>query len=159
MCSAALARTGSDPGHADAEIGNMASEIAVAPGALMQTNAASDFRPTLPVFATRQSLREQIADALRAALVSGQMRPGLVYSVPVLAERFGISPTPVREAMLDLAKESLVEPVRNKGFRVTELTDKGPRASCAAIWPTFAGSGPTGRRIEPAVRTTFSSRR
>ena len=77
----------------------------------------------LPSFAERQSLREQIADALRAALVAGQMVPGVVYSVPTIAERFGVSATPVREAMLDLAKEGLVQSVRNKGFRVTELAD------------------------------------
>ncbi|GIH72561.1 GntR family transcriptional regulator [Sphaerimonospora thailandensis] len=35
-----------------------------------------------------------------------------------------MSPTPVREAMLDLAKEGLVETVRNKGFRVKELSDR-----------------------------------
>jgi DNA-binding GntR family transcriptional regulator len=72
----------------------------------------------------RQSLREQVANVLRAAVVAGQMRPGVVYSVPALAERFGVSATPVREAMLDLAKEGLVDPVRNKGFRVTELSDE-----------------------------------
>jgi DNA-binding GntR family transcriptional regulator len=77
----------------------------------------------LPRFVERQSLREQIADALRAALVAGQMIPGVVYSVPTIAERFGVSATPVREAMLDLAKEGLVQPLRNKGFRVTELAD------------------------------------
>jgi DNA-binding GntR family transcriptional regulator len=78
----------------------------------------------LPSFQDRQSLRHQVAHALRAALVAGQMRPGVVYSAPGLAEQFGISATPVREAMLDLANEGLVEAVRNKGFRVTELTDK-----------------------------------
>jgi DNA-binding GntR family transcriptional regulator len=72
----------------------------------------------------RQSLREQVAHALRAALITGEMRPGVVYSAPVLAAQFGVSATPVREAMLDLAKEGLVEAVRNKGFRVTELSDR-----------------------------------
>jgi DNA-binding GntR family transcriptional regulator len=71
----------------------------------------------------RVSLREQIAHSLRAALVAGRMVPGVLYSVPTLAQQFGVSATPVREAMLDLAKEGLVEPVRNKGFRVHELTD------------------------------------
>jgi DNA-binding GntR family transcriptional regulator len=70
-----------------------------------------------------QSLREQVAEALRAAVVAGEMQPGTVYSAPSLATRFGVSATPVREALLDLTKEGLVESVRNKGFRVTEVTD------------------------------------
>lgn len=84
----------------------------------------NDLTLAVPSIGDRLSLRETIADSLRAALVAGQMRPGVVYSVPSLADRFGISATPVREAMLDLAKEGLVESVRNKGFRVTELTQK-----------------------------------
>ncbi|HEX3592694.1 MAG TPA: GntR family transcriptional regulator [Pseudonocardiaceae bacterium] len=72
----------------------------------------------------RTSLREQVSEALRAALVSGELRAGVVYSAPGLAERFGVSATPVREAMLDLAKAGLVEAVPNKGFRVTELTER-----------------------------------
>lgn len=78
----------------------------------------------LPSVAERQSLREQVAQALRDALVAGEMRPGVVYSAPMLAARFGVSATPVREAMLDLVKEGMVEVVRNKGFRVTEVTDR-----------------------------------
>jgi DNA-binding GntR family transcriptional regulator len=76
----------------------------------------------LPSVPRRQNLREQVAHALRAALVAGEMRPGVVYSAPTLAAQFGVSPTPVREAMLDLAKEGLVEAVRNKGFRVVALS-------------------------------------
>ncbi|MEU7167796.1 GntR family transcriptional regulator [Streptomyces morookaense] len=74
--------------------------------------------------ATRERLRDQVAHALRAALISGELRPGQVYSAPGLAEDFGISATPVREAMLDLVREGLVEPVRNKGFRVTEVDER-----------------------------------
>lgn len=69
------------------------------------------------------SLREQVAGALRAALIAGEMRPGVVYSAPMLAQQFGVSATPVREAMIDLVQQGVVEPVRNKGFRVTELSD------------------------------------
>ncbi|GAA4085058.1 GntR family transcriptional regulator [Nonomuraea soli] len=85
---------------------------------------AAEGRLDLPVVGERQSLREQVANALRAALITGEMRPGVVYSAPVLAGQFGVSATPVREAMLDLAKEGLVEAVRNKGFRVTELSER-----------------------------------
>ncbi len=85
---------------------------------------AQDGHLLLPSFHDRQNLRHQVAHALRAALVAGQLRPGVVYSAPELAAQFGVSATPVREAMLDLAKERLVAPVRNKGFRVTELSDQ-----------------------------------
>ncbi|MEU2182588.1 GntR family transcriptional regulator [Streptomyces thermolilacinus] len=72
----------------------------------------------------QERLRDQVAHALRAALISGELQPGRVYSAPALAADFGISATPVREAMLDLAREGLVEPVRNKGFRVTEVSER-----------------------------------
>lgn len=73
--------------------------------------------------ADRTSLREQVAHALRAAVVAGELAPGEVYSAPGLAARFGVSVTPVREALLDLAKEGMVTAVRNKGYRVTSLDE------------------------------------
>lgn len=70
------------------------------------------------------SLREQVKAALRAALISGRLQPGFVYSAPALGEMLGVSATPVREAMLDLVHEGLIEVQRNKGFRVTELSEE-----------------------------------
>ncbi|MEV7791040.1 GntR family transcriptional regulator [Streptomyces sp. NPDC087512] len=75
-------------------------------------------RPGAPV--RRSSVRGQVLDALRAALTAGDLRPGEVYSAPVLGERFGVSATPVREAMQQLALEGAVEVVPNRGFRVVE---------------------------------------
>ncbi|MGD0555848.1 MAG: GntR family transcriptional regulator [Streptosporangiaceae bacterium] len=71
----------------------------------------------------RTSLRETIAERLRGAIITGEMRPGQVYSAAALATDLGVSATPVREAMLTLAQEGMVEVARNKGFRVIELTD------------------------------------
>ncbi|MFF6906369.1 GntR family transcriptional regulator [Streptomyces sp. NPDC012389] len=72
----------------------------------------------------RHSVRGQILQALRAALVDGELTPGQVYSAPALGARFGVSATPVREAMQQLATEGAVEVVPNRGFRVSE---RGPR--------------------------------
>ena len=69
------------------------------------------------------SLRDTVTQSLRAAIVSGEMAPGEIYSAPALGARFGVSPTPVREAMVDLAREGLVEVVPNKGFRVTAVSE------------------------------------
>lgn len=78
---------------------------------------------TLRAIPRTENLREQVSEELRAALISGQLRPGVVYSAPTLGDMLGVSATPVREAMLDLVREGLVEVLRNKGFRVTELSD------------------------------------
>ncbi|MCG0283881.1 GntR family transcriptional regulator [Streptomyces sp. PSAA01] len=72
----------------------------------------------------RHSVRGQILDALREALAGGELVPGEVYSAPVLAERFGVSPTPVREAMQQLAGEGAVEVVPNRGFRVSRRSER-----------------------------------
>lgn len=72
----------------------------------------------------KANLRERVLRALRAAIISGELTPGEVYSAPSLAARFGVSATPVREAMLDLAKENLVVVVPNKGFRVTVVDEE-----------------------------------
>ncbi|MEU6551268.1 GntR family transcriptional regulator [Streptomyces sp. NPDC046915] len=73
-----------------------------------------DSRPAVQ----RSSVRGQILDALRHALVAGDLKPGEVYSAPALGERFGVSATPVREAMQQLTLEGAVEVVPNRGFRV-----------------------------------------
>jgi len=70
------------------------------------------------------NIRETVKQALRSAIVSGEMRPGEVYSAPSLGEQFGVSATPVREAMLDLVREGLVTPLNNRGFLVTEVSDR-----------------------------------
>ncbi|GAA0496116.1 GntR family transcriptional regulator [Streptomyces olivaceiscleroticus] len=72
----------------------------------------------------RHSVRAQVLAALRDSLLSGELAPGAVYSAPALAESFGVSPTPVREAMQQLAVEGAVEVVPNRGFRVAERTPR-----------------------------------
>jgi len=78
---------------------------------------------TIAPLAKALSLRETVTQILRAAIISGEMAPGEVYSAPALGTRFGVSATPVREAMVDLSREGLVETVPNKGFRVTAVSE------------------------------------
>lgn len=69
------------------------------------------------------NLREQAKEVIRAGIIGGELVPGQVYSATTLSGRLGVSQTPVREAMLDLANDGLVEPVRNRGFRVMTVAD------------------------------------
>src|SRR3954447_1482145 len=64
------------------------------------------------------SLREQAQQVIRASILAGELAAGEIYSASTLAERLGVSPTPVREAMLELANGGLVEAVRTRGFRI-----------------------------------------
>src|ERR1700736_5796567 len=70
-----------------------------------------------------RSFRDQVRRGLEAALVAGELKPGELYSAPALGERFGVSATPVREAMLALAKDGFVVAERNRGFRVVEISE------------------------------------
>lgn len=124
--SVAAVRVPEQPGA-----GDMSREREAAPGAVRGEHTHGE--PPLPAPRTavggtrrprpavrRSSVRGQIVDALRTALVAGELRPGEVYSAPALGERFGVSATPVREAMQQLALEGAVEVVPNRGFRVVE---------------------------------------
>ncbi|MCX5581714.1 GntR family transcriptional regulator [Kaistia terrae] len=68
------------------------------------------------------NLREQVLQQVRAEIISGQSAPGAMYSVPSLAATLGVSTTPVREALLELARSGLIEPLRNRGFKVVTPT-------------------------------------
>jgi DNA-binding GntR family transcriptional regulator len=82
-----------------------------------------DVRPSGAVsLVSGPSLREQARQVIRGLIITGQMQPDQLYSVPRLATELGVSATPVREALLDLAREGLLEPVRNRGFRVVSLS-------------------------------------
>jgi DNA-binding GntR family transcriptional regulator len=70
----------------------------------------------------RSSLREQALALLREALITGRMADGVIYSAKALAAELGVSSGPVREAMLALVDDGLLEPVPNKGFRPVPLT-------------------------------------
>ncbi len=70
------------------------------------------------------SLREQVSVSLRAAITTGEMQQGITYSIPNLAEKFGVSATPVREAILDLVKEGLLVALPNKGFRIVDTSEE-----------------------------------
>jgi len=69
-----------------------------------------------------ESLREQVERMIAARIVSGETPPGEVLTVPTLAGDFGVSATPVREAMLNLARRGFLRPIRNRGFQVTEVS-------------------------------------
>ena len=75
----------------------------------------------------RGTLKDEAVEVVRQALMSGGMKPGQIYSANSLAVQLGVSNSPVREAMMELATKGLLEVVRNRGFRVVEMTDEDRR--------------------------------
>ncbi|MDF3300747.1 GntR family transcriptional regulator [Streptomyces tropicalis] len=71
---------------------------------------------------TRSTLRQQIADALRDEVLGGRLQPGQEFTVKEIAEQYGVSATPVREALVDLSAQGLLEAVQHRGFRVHEYS-------------------------------------
>lgn len=67
------------------------------------------------------SLREQALVIVRQAIVSGEIGPDEIYSASALATRLGVSNSPVREAMLTLVNQGILEPVRNRGYRIVPI--------------------------------------
>jgi len=71
-----------------------------------------------------QTLREKILEMIRDAILKGTMKPGERVSEPELAERFGISRTPIREAFRQLESEGYLEVVPRKGAIVASLSER-----------------------------------
>lgn len=67
------------------------------------------------------SLRSQALEQLRRNIIVGLLPAGMLYSEQTLATEMGISRTPVREALLQLASEGLVELIPQRGVRITSL--------------------------------------
>jgi len=72
----------------------------------------------------RRNSKERILQVLRADIISQKLKPGQAIREDEIAERFGISRTPIREVLRKLEQEDLVKVVPNRGVFVSELTPK-----------------------------------
>ena len=73
-------------------------------------------------FAAPRGAPEDVHERVRDAILNGDMAPGLVISQVALAKAFGVSTTPLREAVRMLQREGLVEAERNRRVRITPLS-------------------------------------
>jgi len=78
---------------------------------------------TMPGFGTERitqlGLRDRVYDRVLEVLMGHDVEPGMRLSIDGLARSLGVSPTPVREALVQLERTGLVTREANKGYRVS----------------------------------------
>lgn len=70
----------------------------------------------------RRTLHDEVAERLRVLILSGELEPASRVNELDLSERFGISRTPLREAIKVLATEGLLDLLPNRGARVASIS-------------------------------------
>jgi DNA-binding GntR family transcriptional regulator len=73
------------------------------------------------------TLRERIVEFVKDSVVSGKLKPGERVPESEIADRFGISRTPIREAFRQLESEGFLTMIPRKGAVVSPITGKDVR--------------------------------
>src|SRR3954464_8883557 len=90
--------------------------------------------PASPLGPTRTVLREQVKELLLQRIITGQYAPGQRLVETRIAQEFGVSQAPVREALRELETLRFVESAPFKGSWVREVSD----SELAEIYPIRA---------------------
>ena len=92
-------------------------------------------------------LRDVVFNTLRQAILRGEMEPGERLMEIQLADKLGVSRTPIREAIRKLELEGLVIMIPRKGAEVAHITEKDMR-DVLEVRATLACRNVTPERIE-----------
>lgn len=109
----------------------------------------------------RLLLRDDIYATLREEILSCKLPPSTELREQQLAQRFAISKSPVREALLRLGRESLIEVVSRQGYRVTpiSLSDARDMYSLRAILETACAAEVTKKASNETLASLDRHRR
>ena len=78
-----------------------------------------------PKPASTSTLHADLVGQIRKLVIEGDLEPGAKVPERILCERFGVSRTPLREALKTLASEGLLELLPRRGARVARLSEDG----------------------------------
>ena len=84
----------------------------------------------------RRTRADEIREAIADDIMSGRVFPGVRLDEQELADRFGVSRTPVREALKQLSATGLVVLRAHKGAVVTPMTTAAC-PNCSRRWPNW----------------------
>lgn len=98
----------------------------------------------------RSTLHSQLVETLRDMIVEVRLPPGERIDEKLLCETFGVSRTPLREALKVLASEGLVELPPNRSARTTSITKKSIEELFEVIsWLDFNGAKAAAENATP----------
>ncbi len=98
-----------------------------------------------------EALWQRVVEAMRRAIVIGELAPGVHLKEPALAEMFGVSRLPIREAIAQLVREGLVRIEPRRGAFVVGVTEQDihDMYDCRLLLESYAIER-TARRIDAA---------
>jgi DNA-binding GntR family transcriptional regulator len=107
-----------------------------------------------------EPLRAAVYARIVALIVSAEYRPGSVLTEAALSRAMGVSRTPVREALLRLEAEGVLESTLARGFMLRALS----RSEAAELYPILAAlealavqdAGPAVKPVLDTLRATLS---
>jgi DNA-binding GntR family transcriptional regulator len=98
---------------------------------------------------------ERLAEAIAESVLTGEFRPGLRLDEAMLAERYGVSRTPVREALRQLASTGLIDLKPRRGATVANVTS----AQLETLFAAMAEIEATCARLAAMSMTPIERRR
>jgi DNA-binding GntR family transcriptional regulator len=107
-------------------------------------------RPLSKLEISQEPMARQVLRALRQAIVTMQLAPGEMLSEQDLAQRFGVSRSPVREALIKLSESGLVRVLPQRGTQVVKISRTGVEdarfiraaVECAVVREAAANASP-----------------
>ena len=69
-----------------------------------------------------ETKKEKAYQAIKQAIIAGQLEAAKIYSITELSETFEVGRTPAREALVILASEGLIAPIPRSGYQVKSLS-------------------------------------
>ncbi len=83
-----------------------------------------DIKPNLGSIIRPDSLSNIVCNRLRDAILANQLKPGEIYTEKELAMQFGVSRTPVREAVRVLLAQEIVISIPGRGIKINRFTQR-----------------------------------
>lgn len=121
---------------------------------------------------SRNSLQDRAYEYLKDKIINGEFKKGKIYSLAAITASLNMSRTPVRDALLSLSQENLIDVLPSRGFQIHEITRReiielyqlrcaiegycaGFLASCCATDPSRAELGMMDKNLKMQEKAVY----